>query len=179
MKIRKWTGIFSLLIGARMRKYVLTVLAACLLSCVLKAQTAEVAVGGDVGNPFKVTAATFGTMKIVSVKATEHDGKEHEYSGIPLYDILTQAQAVPNNQLKGRALTKYLLVGAADGYQVVIALPEIDPAFTDQLVILANKEDGEDLPQNIGPFRLIVPRDKKPARSARQVVTIDVLTAKK
>jgi len=30
-----------------------------------------------------------------------------------------------------------LLVEAADGYRVVIALPELDPAFTDKQVILA------------------------------------------
>ncbi|MBD1394201.1 molybdopterin-dependent oxidoreductase [Mucilaginibacter glaciei] len=143
------------------------------------AQNAEVAVGGDVANPFKITAATFAGMKPVSVKAKAKDGLEHEYTGVALYDILTKAGAVPNNQLKGKLLTKYLLVSAADGYQVVVALPEIDPAYTDQVIILANKQDGEDLGANIGPYRLIIPRDKKPARSAMRVISIDVLTAKK
>jgi hypothetical protein len=162
-----------------MKKYLLTLLTICILAFVVKAQTAEVAIGGDVANPFKVNAASFQSMKTVTVKTTDHEGKEHEYSGILLYDILTTAQAVPNNQLKGKALTKYILVTAADGYQVVIALPEIDPAYTDQMVILANKEDGQDLPANFGPYRLIVPRDKRPARSAMRVISIDVLTAKK
>jgi DMSO/TMAO reductase YedYZ molybdopterin-dependent catalytic subunit len=143
------------------------------------AQNAEVTVGGDVVKPFIITAATFSEMKQVSVKVKSNDGKEHEYTGVALFDILTKAETVPNNQLRGKSLTKYVLVSAADGYQVVIALPEIDPAFADQMVVLANKQDGEDLAANYGPYRLIVPRDKKPARSAMRVVSIDVLTAKK
>jgi len=144
-----------------------------------KAQSAEVAIGGDVAKPFKVNAAALKSMKSITVKVTDHDGKQHVYKGVPLFDLLTKAQALPNNQLKGKALTKYVLISAADGYQVVIALPEIDPAFTDQTIILANKADGKDLPPNLGPFRLIVPRDKKLARSVRSVTNIDVLTAKK
>jgi len=143
------------------------------------AQSAEVAIGGDVAKPFKINASTFAEMKQVRIKVKSNDGKEHEYTGVTLFDILTKAEAVPNNQLRGKSLTKYVLVSAADGYQVVIALPEIDPAFTDQTVILANKQDGDDLAANYGPYRLIVPRDKKPARSAMRVISIDVLTAKK
>ncbi|NCD72062.1 molybdopterin-dependent oxidoreductase [Mucilaginibacter agri] len=150
-----------------------------LFSVQVYAQTAEVAIGGDVAQPYKLDAATFATLKQVSVKVTANDGREHEYTGISLYDILTKAEAIPNKQLRGKSLTKYALISAADGYQVVIALPEIDPAFTDKVIILANKEDGEDLAANFGPYRLIVPGDKKPARSAMRVVAIDVLTAKK
>jgi hypothetical protein len=149
------------------------------VSLMAKAQTAEVAIGGDVIKPYKVNSTNFTGMKQVTVKITANDGREHTYSGVSLYDILTQADAIPNKQLRGKSLTKYVLVSAADGYQVVIALPEVDPAFTDKVIILANKEDGEDLAANFGPYRLIVPGDKKPARSAMRVVSIDVLTAKK
>ncbi len=145
----------------------------------VRAQTAEVTVGGDVAKPFKINAANFSQMPQAKVKVKANDGREHEYSGVPLYDILTQAEAVPNKQLRGKALAKYILVTAADGYEVVLALPEIDPAYTDQVVILANTEDGEDLAANFGPYRLIVPRDKRPARSAMRVTAINVLTAKK
>ncbi|OKS86796.1 molybdopterin-dependent oxidoreductase [Mucilaginibacter polytrichastri] len=149
------------------------------ITLLAKAQTAEVAIGGDVTQPYKINAATFAGMKQATAKVTANDGREHTYSGVSLYEILTQADAIPNKQLRGKSLTKYVLISAADGYQVVIALPEIDPAFTDKVIILANKEDGEDLAPNFGPYRLIVPGDKKPARSAMRVVAIDVLTAKK
>lgn len=160
--------------------HLLLVFAAALI-CNFKvmAQNAEVAIEGDVAKPFKVDASTFKTMNRVSVKVTDHDGKQHEYSGVPVYDLLVKAEAVPNNQLRGKALLKYALISAADGYQVVVALPEIDPVFADQTVILADKQDGEDLPPNLGPFRLIIPRDKKPARSVMRVTSITIMTAKK
>jgi hypothetical protein len=164
-----------------MRNFKITTLTFILVlfTLLVKAQTTEVAIGGDVSQPFKLNAANFAGMKQLTVKVTANDGREHTYSGVSLYDILTQADAIPNKQLRGKSLTKYVLISAADGYQVVIALPEVDPAFTDKTIILANKEDGEDLAANFGPYRLIVPGDKKPARSAMRVVAIDVLTAKK
>ncbi len=142
------------------------------------AQLSDITVGGDVTNPFRINAATFAAMKRITVKAAEHGGKIHEYSGIALYEILTKAGAVPNNQLKGKSLAKYILVTASDNYQVVIALPETDPAFTDETIILADQEDGKKLTDHSGPYQLIVPKDKKPARSVRMVTSIRVQTAK-
>ena len=164
-----------------MKSYLFFALVFTCLSISLNAfaQSAEVAVGGDVGNPFKITKANFASLKHISIKAKSKDGKEHEYSGVNLYDIITKAESIPGNILRGKYLTKYILVSAADGYQIVIAIPEIYPDFTNNTIILANKMDGKDLPDNAGPFRLIVPLDKKQARSATQVISIDVLTAEK
>ncbi len=164
----------------RLRSFTLlvTVFLAGFLNLNTYAQTAEVAVKGDVTNPFKISATSFATMKRMTVTIQAHDGKNHEYSGVSLFEILTKAGAVANNQLKGKSLVKYVLITAADHYQVVIALPEFDPAFTDRTIILADQEDGEPLAANFGPYRLIVPGDKKPARSVMRVVSIDVQTAK-
>lgn len=118
-------------------------------------------------------------MKQVSAKVKGHDAKDHEYTGVSLYDIITKTGAVADNKLHGKALAKYLLITASDGYQVVIALPEVDPAFTDQVIVLANKGDGKDLSADQGPFRLVVPKDKKLARSVMHVTNIDVVTARK
>lgn len=113
------------------------------------------------------------------IKAISHsDHKEHVYSGIPLYEIIKEAGAIPGNQLKGKYLAKYVLIKASDGYQAVIALPEIDTAFTDKVIILVDKEDDKALPPNDGPFKIIVPGDKRPARCVRQVVAINILSAK-
>jgi len=148
-----------------------------LLSTSIQAQ--EVNVGGTVTKPFKINASSFATMKRIEVSTGGHDGKTHIYSGVSLYEILTKAEAIPANQLKGRQMAKYVLISAADNYQVVLAIPEFDPAFTDQLIILADQQDGEKLPANFGPFRLVVPKDKKQARSVMRVTAIDVLDARK
>ena len=63
----------------------------------------------------------------------------------------------------------YLLVEAADGYRVVFALPELDPAFTERVVLLADHRDGQPLTPAEGPLRLVVPDEKRQARWVRQV----------
>jgi hypothetical protein len=67
------------------------------------------------------------------------------------------------------------LVEAADGYRVVIALPEIDPAFTDRQVVLAFLKDGKPLETKEGPYRLIIPDEKRMARWVRQVTTLKIV----
>jgi hypothetical protein len=42
------------------------------------------------------------------------------------------------------------------------SLAEIDPEFTDQVILLATKKDGQPLANGEGPFRIIAPDDKKP-----------------
>ena len=77
-----------------------------------------------------------------------------------------------------------LLVVAADGYRVVLALPEVDPDLTDKMVLLADREDGKRLGADEGPFRLVVPDDKRHNRWVKRVTHIgvrpvDPATAKK
>ena len=85
-------------------------------------------------------------------------------------DILLKAGAALGKDLRGGNLNKCLLVEAIDGYQVVFALAELDQAFTDRVIILANEMDGKPLPAADGPFSIIVQDEKKPARCIKQVV---------
>jgi len=75
-------------------------------------------------------------------------------------------------QLRGKRLAEYLVVEAADGYKAVFALPEVDPAFTDRVVILAYKRDGQPLSSPEGPYRIVIPDEKRQARWVRQVVAL-------
>jgi hypothetical protein len=70
------------------------------------------------------------------------------------------------------------LIEAADGYRVVFALAEIDPAFATREIILADERDGKLLDAKEGPLRIVAPGDRRPARWARQVVTFRLTTAK-
>ena len=142
-------------------------------------QNVVVTVGGEVEKPLQLDAETIKKMNHVSVTAVSHsDHKEHSYSGIPLSVIIRESGAVPGNQLRGKYLAKYVLVSGADGYNAVIALPEIDTAFTDKVIILADEEDNKALSPDAGPFQLIVSGDKRPARSVWHVVSINILSAK-
>ncbi|MGA3092385.1 MAG: hypothetical protein ABSD75_27590 [Terriglobales bacterium] len=60
---------------------------------------------------------------------------------------------------------------------MVIALPEIDPAFADKRFVLALLKDGKPLDANEVPYRLVIPDEKRMARWVRQVTALRILDA--
>jgi hypothetical protein len=71
----------------------------------------------------------------------------------------------------------YVVVEALDKYRVIFALPELDAAFTDRGVLLADRRDNQPLPTVEGPLRLVIPDEKRHARWVRQVVSIHLRRA--
>jgi len=61
---------------------------------------------------------------------------------------------------------------------VVFSLAELDFSFTQRVVILADEMEGDPVVQDKGPFRLVRPDKKKPARSCQQVKAFVVLFSK-
>jgi DMSO/TMAO reductase YedYZ molybdopterin-dependent catalytic subunit len=169
-----------------MKKQFLITLLACLSFCInpllTKAQTtdkqASVKISGEVTMPMSITEADLQKFTQTTIIRKDRDGKDHTYSGVVLADILQKAGVTLGAELKGENLTKYLLVEASDGYQVVFALPELDKAYTDRTIILADKIDGKLLAPGDGPFRIIVQDEKKPARCIKQVTGLRILFAK-
>ena len=112
------------------------------------------------------------------MKAKDKEGNEHTFKGTLLSVILDSAGVTLGGELRGKNLTKYVLVRASDGYEVVYSLGEIDPEFTSNPAILATHVDGHALPKGEGPFRLVNPADKKPTRWVREVAVVKVLFSK-
>lgn len=108
------------------------------------------------------------------VAASAHDVKG-QFSGVALADVLALVGAPAGDALRGPALASYVLVEAADGYRVTFALAETNAGFTDKLILLADRKDGAPLNAHDGPFQLIVPDEKRPARWVRQVTRISVV----
>jgi DMSO/TMAO reductase YedYZ molybdopterin-dependent catalytic subunit len=133
-----------------------------------------IAVAGDVPRPLKLTTTEFVRLPRQTVRAKDHDGKEAEFEGVPLVEVLKAAGVKFGQDLRGPALAAYLVVEASDGYRAVFALPEVDPAFTDRAVLLADRREGKLLAGNEGPLRVIVPGEKRHARWVRQVVALRV-----
>jgi hypothetical protein len=97
------------------------------------------------------------------------------FEGVSLKAVLEKAGVPFGESLKGKRMALCLLVEAADGYRAVFALAEIDPAFTDKRFILAFLKDGKPLNNNEGPYRIVIPDEKRMARWVRQVTTLKVL----
>ena len=71
-------------------------------------------------------------------------------------------------------MSLYVVAEGADGYKVVYALPEFDPDFTDGLILIADRKNGEALPPKEGPLRMVVPWEKRQARWVRQLTVLRV-----
>ena len=106
------------------------------------------------------------------VKATTSSAT---YEGVSLKSVLEKGGVSFGESLKGKRMALCLLAEAADDYRVVIALPEMDPAFTDKQIILAFLKDGKPLDEKEGPFRIVIPDEKRMARWIRQVTTLKVV----
>ncbi|HEV3165019.1 MAG TPA: molybdopterin-dependent oxidoreductase [Isosphaeraceae bacterium] len=131
-------------------------------------------VGGDVPQPLKLTAAEFARLPRQSTRAKDHEGKESEFEGVPLVDVLKAAGVKFGDDLRGPALATYLVVEASDGYRAVFALPELDPASTDRMTLLADRRDGQPMSAKEGPLRVIVPGEKRHSRWVRQVIALKI-----
>jgi len=102
-------------------------------------------------------------------------GLSTTFEGVPLKALLERAGVWFGETMKGKRLASCLLVEGADDYRVVIALPEIDPAFTDKQIILAFLKDGKPLDAKEGPYRIVIPDEKRMARWVRHVTTLKVV----
>ncbi len=162
--------------GLLLRNRLLLIAVALLLTTVSSAQTLIVL--GEVTKPLALQPVDFKGMLHTEITAADRDGKEHRYAGVPLITLLNQAGASMGAALKGKNLTKYVVVKAADGYEVVFALAELDPDFSTRTILLADSVDGAPLADGVGPYRVVVPGEKKPARWIRQVTAIEVKLAK-
>ena len=118
---------------------------------------ATLTVTGDIPTPLTLKAEDLAAMPREKGTVTEQDGTTVEYEGVPLREILKRAGAPLGNQLRGKALASYILAKAHDGYQVVFTLGEIDAAFGNEQILVADKRDGKPLFGYQGPFRLVMP----------------------
>ena len=123
-----------------------------------------------------LTAAVLSALphRVIEVKDL-HDGKPLKFDAIPLKAVLEKAGVQFEDSLRGKRMGLCLLVEAADGYRAVIALAELDPAFTSGEVFLADGRDHKALDAKEGPYRTVLPGDKKMARWVRQVTELKIV----
>ena len=139
---------------------------------------AVLVVDGDIAKRLELSRAALRSM-LRATEEVEDKGATKTYGGVWLHELLIKAGTPRGDQLKGKALSTYVLASASDGYQAVFALAELDPGFRDDPVLVADQVDGGPLPSNEGPFRLIVPGDKRGARAVRMLERIEVMQLRK
>jgi hypothetical protein len=129
------------------------------------------------GHSTSLTAEQIAKLPHVTVSARDHDSPA-QFDGVPVSALLSTAGIQLGDSLHGPRMTEVLLVEASDNYKVVFAVIEFDPAFAPREIILADKRDGKALNAKEGPFRIVAPGDKRPARWIRQVTTFRLIAVK-
>src|SRR5258706_7297965 len=135
-------------------------------------------VTGAVKQALTLSADDLAKMPRASVR-TISNGMETAYEGVWLHEVLKRAGVPQGSGLRGKALASYVLAEAWDGYQVVFSLGELDPAFIDNEILLADTANGKPLSGAQDRFRLVVPKDKPGARSVRMLTKLEVVQLRK
>lgn len=154
------------------------VLLLVVLSLPLAAQVPVLELSGDVPTPLRLAPADLAVLPRAQVE-TSADGLTVRYEGVWLHTLLAKAGAPLGENLRGKALASYLVATAQDGYQVLFSLAELDPAFTTTQVLLADTANGKPLSGPQGAFRLVVPTDKRGARSIRLLTRLELVRLRK
>ena len=151
--------------------------AAVLFALIVQAvlgQCQQLTVQTEAGKQVVLARAEIEALPHIKI-TTSASGASATFEGVALEALLEKAGVGFGQTLKGKRLASCLLVEAADSYRVVIALPELDPAFTDKQVVLAFLKDGKPLDEKEGPYRIVIADEKRMARWVRQVTTLKIV----
>jgi len=155
-----------------MKSWIATLLA---LVCIHSASAApsELAVSYQ-DKKVSLDGRALAKLPALEIEGVDHQAK-HRYSGVLIRDILGLVGAPLGESLRGKALSLVVRITGLDNYSVVFALAEFDPGFNDRSILLADQQDGQPLPDNAAPFRVVIPGDEHPARWVRQVKSIEMV----
>ncbi len=160
--------------------YRLSSIAILLVAAVVSSagQVAKVRISGMGIEPLEVTAADLAKMPRLALDVKDpHTGGAQRYEGVRLSDLLSKAGVPLGDKLRGKGLATYVTARASDGYVVVYSLAELDPAMNDNQIILADSMNDKVLEPKQGPFKVVVPSDKRPARWIKMVIALEVNSA--
>jgi hypothetical protein len=138
------------------------------------AHSQQITVQAEAGKPAVLSRADIEALPHSKVTTGAADASV-TFEGVNLRAVLEKAGVGLGESMKGKRMASCLLVEATDGYRVVFALPELDPAFTDKQVLLVFLKDGKPLDEKEGPYRIVVPEEKRMARWVRQVSTLKIV----
>jgi DMSO/TMAO reductase YedYZ molybdopterin-dependent catalytic subunit len=150
---------------------------------VARAQTAasqHLKIYGGVKTELELSAGDLKQYPRKSLKTVNpHSQKEESYEGVAVQELLHRAGVPEGENLRGAAMTTYVVAEASDGYRVVFSVGELDAGIGDSGAIVADTLDGAPLDNKRGPFQLVVPHDKRAARWVRMLTALKVADAGK
>ena len=133
---------------------------------------------GDPQNSRQIGASDLHKLPRAEVwtKDPLDSGKEMVYSGAPFVEVLKAGGLLLDSGMARirEIVTTTVVIDGADGHRAVFSLAELYPDFLDGVILLADTKDRQPLPLGEGPFRLIVPSEKRRGRWVCQVKMVTV-----
>jgi hypothetical protein len=133
---------------------------------------------GDLQNYRRISASDLHKLPRAEVWTTDplYPDKEIGYSGASFVEVLKAGGLLLDSGMaRIREIVKTtVVVDAADGHRAVSSLAELYPGFLDRVTLLADTKDKRPLPPGEGPFRIIVPSEKRRGRWVSQVKAVTV-----
>jgi hypothetical protein len=157
-----------------MKKRLFSALLIALMLDAIVVQCQQLTIQTEIGKLTVLTKADIAALPTTTVTTGSSDAPV-TFVGVSVKALLEKAGVGFGEALRGKRLASCLLVEAADGYRVVIALPELDPAFSDRQIVLAFLRNGKPLDEKEGPYRIVIPDEKRMARWVRQVTTLRIV----
>ena len=145
----------------------------------------------EAGKPLRSTPAEFAKLPRTTIhdKIPPHEDLTAGYEGVLLHELLGNAgvqfldpaaAAQIEKRIPAGLRTAYVLIEAADGYQVVFSIPEIHPDLGGSRVLVVDRVDGQPLEEDSRPYRIIIANSKLYEVWIRQVMRIlGILSATK
>lgn len=145
------------------------------------ARPTTISVTGDLPQSGSLDEKALAALAPAPVPFTVH-GEAHTGLGVPLHKVLARFGFTPGKMGKDvppgekrRGYRMVLVASAPDGFQAVFSTAELSPDMGPTQAYVVYRVDGKALPAESGPFRLVVPTDKEPSRSLRQLQRLEVL----
>jgi precorrin-4 methylase len=140
-------------------------------------------VGGLQGETTTISPAEFAQLPRTEIEASvPHSDQQAKYEGVLLDRLFQEAGVRPGDPESGTQLARpfrsaYVLIEAADGYQVVLSIAEVFPQLGGRGVLLADRKNGQPLEAKAAPYQLVVIDSVGHERWVRQVTRILVRPA--
>jgi hypothetical protein len=159
-------------------KLAFTVFFYVLLSQLSMAATqGELIIVDELNKSHTLNSSDLARLARTHAKVSVH-GEQADFEGVQLSELLKAASVKFGDALKGKRAATVVVIEAADDYRTALSLLEIDPDTSDKQVIVADRRNGKPLDDKEGPYRLVIPADKRPIRWIRMIRTMRVLNLK-
>jgi hypothetical protein len=159
----------------------MTVIALASLLALAGPAAGGLAVGGDLPSPGTLAVADLAKLPVEVVELAGPGGK-HRGRGVRLDKILVKLGFEPGAMGKDISVRdkragwkKVVRATAADGFEAAFSCAELSDGMGPTKAYVVFEVDGKPLAPDVGPLRLVVPTDKEPSRSLRQLVRVDVV----